>query len=315
MNEVLVVGVGVASARLKEPEDTLGEPVADIAFDPVTELGRGFRYKDRATRLAMLAATRALADAALADPDPRSGELAVSGADVGVVASSNLGNLDTVCRTAETILHRSVRATSPMALPNASSNIVASSLAVRFGIRGPNLMVCNGASSGLDAIHLGTLLITAGRAHQVLVVGAEPANEVVATLTGASVLELFDGAAALVLEAGAEAATRDAAGCARLRGYARRPDAAGSVTTVLGGDVPPGLWLVDGGASAPAAIRDVPRRDLTAVFGDASGALGVLQAVAGVQWLSGGADAVLATAGVATDGVSSLLLERAGGAV
>jgi monoamine oxidase len=38
-----------------------------------------------------------------------------------------------------------------MDLPNASSNVVASSVAIRFGLRGPNLMLCNGATSGLDA--------------------------------------------------------------------------------------------------------------------------------------------------------------------
>lgn len=312
MTDVVVSGVGVASPVLNDPDDILGEPVADASFDPAAALGRGVRYKDRASQLAMVATGRALADGSLVDPGlPR--ELTVSGQSLGVVASSNLGNLDTVCRTAESIATGSVTDTSPMALPNASSNIVASSIAVRFGIRGPNLMVCNGASSGLDAAHLGALLITSGRVSRVVVVGVEPVNEVVATLVGLPAHELFDGAVAVLLESAAAALARDADARARLGGYARRAGTAASVIHALGGTLSPGLWLTGPTPTTPAALREVPRKDLEAALGKASGALGVLQIAAGVRWLDNrGAEPVLATAGATDDGVSSLVLARTG---
>lgn len=309
--DVTVVGAGVASPVLEHPADVLGGPVPPPpGYDPGALLGeRGWRHKDRATQLAALAATRALADASLLTAGPDRG-LGVPGASVGVVASSNLGNLDTVCRTAAVIASTSVARTSPLHLPNASSNVVASSIAVRYGLCGPNLMVTNGATSGLDAVHLAAVLIAAGRALRVVVVGVEPVNDVVAELSGGLAGKLFDGAAAVVLESTAGAVQRRASG-PRIDGYARCADPVASVTRALGDRPPPGLWLAEPTIAAPAAVRDVPRRDLEPALGIASGALGVLQLVAGRQWLDrGGRGPVLATAGAAGDGTSSLLLAR-----
>jgi 3-oxoacyl-[acyl-carrier-protein] synthase II len=314
--DVMVVGAGVASPILDHPADVLRGPVTPSApFDPGTLLGgRGWRYKDRATQLAALAAARALVDASLLDAARPDESLHVPGETVGAAATSNLGNLDTVCRTAAVIASSSAARTSPLDLPNASSNVVASSIAVRYGLRGPNLMVTNGASSGLDAVYLAAVLIAAGRVVRMVVVGVEPMNEVVAELAGGLAGKLFDGAAALVLESAAAAARRRAAGF-RVGGYARRADPAGSVTRALGDRPPPGLWLAEATTAAPAAVRDVPRRGLEPALGAASGALGVLQLVAGLHWLgNGGRGAVLATAGAADDGTSSLLLARAEGA-
>lgn len=314
MTDVVVVGAGVASARLDHPGDILRRPVErGSTFDPAAVLGRGFRYKDRSTQLGTLAAARALADASLLDGELSPESLAVPGDSVGVVASSNLGNLDTVCRTADVIAARSVTATRPMDLPNASSNVVASSIAVRFGLRGPNVMVCNGASSGLDAVHLARVLIASGRVPRVVVVGVEPTNDVVENLVGSPAEELFDGAVAMVVESEAAAVRRGAVPRARLGRYARLADVDVSVTRVLGEGAPPALWLVDATAAVPTAVGDVPRTDLETALGAASGALGVLQVLAGVQWLdSSGAGPVLATAGTADDGVSSLLLTGPG---
>lgn len=302
---VAVVGTGVASPVLACPGDVL-RPVAALAgFDPGALLGgRGLRDRDRATRLALLAAQRALDHAGL----PPS-----AGSDVGVVVSSNLGNIDTVCRTAAAIATGSVTDAAPIDLPNASSNVIASSIAVRFGLRGPNVMVCNGSSSGLDAAFLAASLVGAGRASRVVLVGVEPVNDVVASLVQAP--ELFDGAAAVVLESAAATEARAAVPLAVLRGYARRAGTGDSVGRVLGNGAPPALWLAGEAMATPAPLAGAHRKDLEADLGAASGALGVLQVVAGTCWLAdaGGAAAV-ATAGDPADGVASLLLSTAGGA-
>lgn len=306
---VAVVGTGVASPVLASPSDVLAPVAAITGFDPAALLGgRGLRYKDRATLLGLLAARRALDDAGLLNGTG----ITVAPESVGVVVSSNLGNLDTVCRTAGAIAAGSVTDAAPIDLPNASSNVIASSIAIRFGLRGPNVMVCNGTSSGLDAAMLAASLIGAGRVPRVVLVGVEPVNDVVANLVGASAAELFDGAASVVLEAEATARARGAVRLARLGGYARRASTDDSVGRVLGRSAPPGLWLVGRGTAAPPTVRTVCRKDLEAELGAASGALGVLQVVAGTCWLDDRCGPAIATAGNAEDGVSSLLLSGAG---
>src|SRR4030095_8814498 len=133
-------------------------------------LGRkGLLNKDAATRLALCAVHRALkrpprAPRPQGPPDPR----------VAVVASSNLGNMSTVLRVARTLRIGGLKEISALDTPNASSNIVASTVGIWFRCGGPNLMVCSGATSGLDAVFLGCTLLRSGRADRVVVVGAEP---------------------------------------------------------------------------------------------------------------------------------------------
>lgn len=136
-----------------------------------------------------------------------------------MVASSNYGNLDTICRAMDTIAEQTAAAGSAMDLPNASSNVIASSVAIRFGLRGPNLMLCNGATSGLDAVHWAATLIRGGRASRALVLGVEPDNEAVRAFTGGA--RTVDGAAALVVESEQSAAERGANAPAVLGDYVR----------------------------------------------------------------------------------------------
>src|SRR5262245_17930065 len=118
---VVVTGLGLEFPGLPATEALLGmrdTPLQPVAFNPADKLGRkGLRYKDRATQLAMCAAQAALEDAGLSV----SAKEQCSPETFGVVVSSNLGNLDTVCRVVDTIHAGSVKDTSPLDLPNASS--------------------------------------------------------------------------------------------------------------------------------------------------------------------------------------------------
>lgn len=324
LQEVVVTGVGLALPGVDTPRELLRPAAAPRApyepYDTGARIGRrGHRYKDRATQLALCAALDALRDADLirggeGDGDGGDGgggrELTVPGVTVGVVASSNLGNLDTACLTTAAIAKESVTGLSPMGLPNASSNVIASWAAIHFGLRGPNLMLCNGATSGLDAVHWAATLVTAGRVRRALVIGVETRNPVVEGLlhgssdgsADSSAEEpLLDGAAALVVEGAAWARARGAAPAAVLGGYERRTGLAACVAALLPGDRTPGVWFTPEGygtprdaatrregvpAPLPAPLPDtVPRHDLTAAFGRACGALGVLQCAAAVGWL------------------------------
>jgi 3-oxoacyl-[acyl-carrier-protein] synthase II len=158
-----------------------------------TVLGRkGLLYKEPATRLALCAVHRALG---LAPGTRPTGPVEPGTA---VVVAGNLGNVDTVARVTRTVAAEGGSAVSVLDAPNVSSNVVASTVALWFGFGGPSLMVCSGARAGLDALRLGGLLLRAGRARRVVLVGVEPDDEEATALFGAP---LSAGAACVVLSA------------------------------------------------------------------------------------------------------------------
>ncbi|WDG27639.1 beta-ketoacyl synthase N-terminal-like domain-containing protein [Streptomyces sp. CA-278952] len=316
-SEILVTGVGIALPGVDGPADLLrtGSTAGEPEVDPAALLGkRGLRYKDRASRLALCAAADGLRAAGLLTD-----ALTVPGSTVGVAVSSNLGNLDTVCEVADGIKELGVDGISPMGLPNASSNVVASTVAIRYGLRGPNLMVCNGATSGLDAVYWAASSLAAGRAERFLVIGVETDNRYVRGLLGLPTGQLLDGAVALVVERADAAAARGAAGSAVLGRYARE----GGIDQCLdrlvpeGGAVPATWFVPEGHRTGDRLPAEVPRTDLSEVFGRASGALGVLQVAAAVSWFAAsGPDAgerALVMSGTGQDdAVAGLLLAPAG---
>ncbi|WP_406095377.1 beta-ketoacyl synthase N-terminal-like domain-containing protein [Streptomyces sp. NBC_01013] len=323
---VVVTGLGTAVRGLDTPEQLLGERRPDgVHADPVDRLtGRGLRYKDRATKLAMVAGREALAAAGLIGTD---GAPTVPGESVGTVVSTNFGNVDTVCEAVETIARDTYLGTSPMMLPATSSNVVASWLAITHGLRGANLTLCNGRTSGLDAVNWGRLLIASGRVEHVLVVGVEPDNPAVRHLAPEQA-EFFDGAAALVIESPESAAARGVRPLAELGPYARRAAHTGAVADVRRREPRAvGLWCVPEhpeGIRAPGAslgaVQGSRVHDLSELLGPSSGALGVLQCVTGTAWLAGAAadeaDAVvLASAGTGDigrdDAAAALILTPA----
>ena len=185
------------------------------AFDPKTRVARkGVRFKDHATLLGMSAALQAILDAGL----PAESDKQINAPLFGVVVSCNLGNLDTVANVARTIRAEHVNAASPMDLPNASSNVMASSISIRHGLQGPNLMICNGSTSSLDALHLAANCIRAGRADRMLVVGVEVDNDVVRMLPQAAA-QWFNGAVAVILESSDSAQSRGGSVLGKLGAY------------------------------------------------------------------------------------------------
>ncbi|GAA2711243.1 MULTISPECIES: beta-ketoacyl synthase N-terminal-like domain-containing protein [Streptomyces] len=273
-SEVVVSGVAVALPGAADPRDLL-RPVPEGAppVDAAERIGRkGLRFKDRATQVGLHLAHAALTDAGLlADGRPT-----VPGDRIGVVVSSNLGNADTVCRAVETIAKESTGALSPMDTPNASSNIIASETAIRYGLRGPNLTVCNGTGSGLDAVRWAVLMVRSGRADHMLVTGVEPDNEVTRRLVGGPVA---DGGAALVVTRTPTAPVK-----ALLGPVVRTADPAGTAGE-LGRRAPGGrMWLAGDGRAVPGDAEHLALDG----WGELSGALGVVQCAAAAGWFAQG---------------------------
>ena len=199
--------VAVMAAALHLPGIDPGLLPVGLAAHPACDaehaadlLGRkGLLAKEPATRLALCAVHRALGRPAKA---PRPG--GVPDPHTAVVVSSNLGNVGTVSEIARLLCSGGVRAVSPLDAPNASSNVIAGTVAIWFRFSGPNLTVCSGSTAGLDALWLAGVLLRSGRARRVVVVGAEPddpdARRIHAMRAGArGGVALRAGAACLVL--------------------------------------------------------------------------------------------------------------------
>lgn len=297
---------------------------------------QGLRYKDQATRLALSAVAAALEAAGFTPPPAASADAAAT----GVAVSTNFAIADTVCRVVRTIHDGGVEATSAMDLPNASGNAAASSIAIRFGLAGHNITVSSGATSGTDAVYLAACAIRAGRVNRMVVVGVETASEAMLGLVGAGGPRdtgpaparqpgAFNGAVALVLESAASARARGTRVLALIddRTYhtdlarsLRVPDSAPAV-----GSSP--LWFVpctrhpEIAAEVTRIARDIrpdlcdsqPPADLSAVAGEASGALGVLQVAAAAEWLATRRDgrAVVSSGGCWGAGFASLTMRSA----
>jgi 3-oxoacyl-[acyl-carrier-protein] synthase II len=193
-------------------------------FQPEISLGKkGLRYKERATLLALCAAKAALANAGWqTDAGP------MADTDFGVIVASNTGNLDTVCNAADTIRREHVDATSSMDLPNASSNVVASTIAIRFGLKALNLMICSGSSASFDALVMAANAIRNGRAKRMLVASVETDGLALRSLLAGRRLDpehgtenpLLEGASAVVLESLDSARERKASTSGLLSEYA-----------------------------------------------------------------------------------------------
>ena len=198
---------------------------------------------------------------------------------------------------------------SPLGLPQTSSNVIAGWLAIRYGLRGPNLTVCNGITSGLDALAWARNLIVAGRAEAAIVVGVEPANDVVTKVLGE---QSTDAAVAVVLEPAGAAASRSARPRATITGYARAGNLAAALACAgVTEQQAVGLWLVDeAGAASGHLLAAAHRIDLESQLGPLSGALGVLQCAAAAAHLDSCAagNALATTGGPRHDATAALLL-------
>lgn len=318
----VITGAGIAVPGLGTAGDLLRRPAPGGGFDPATGLrGREMRHKDRASRLALRAVAPALREAGMLSDDAEdNGGYTGPGNSTAVVISTNLGNLDSVCDFADTIAEHSVTGLSPLGLPHTSSNVIAGWVAIRYGMRGPNLTVCNGATSGADALYWARNMLAVRRAEAVVVIGVEPDTEPAARLledgSGRGVL---DGAAALVMEPADRAAARGARPLATLARSERAADMPTAAALALkSASLPAGLWLASGRTADGEMDAGVPAVDLTAALGHCSGALGVLQCAAGAAYLAGGGKGpVLATSGGGErdDAAAALLLTGAGEAV
>ena len=318
MNNVAITGIGLEIPGIdggRSILDALQERLIPSPFCPVDKIGsKGLRYKDRATQLGLCAARAALLDARLAIAAKEQ----ASPDTFGVIVSSNLGNIDTVCRVVETLRRAHIKETSALDLPNASSNVVASTIAIWFGCRAINLTLCSGSTSGTDALYVAATAIRSGRADRMLVVGVEPSNPWVAKLMEESlpegrdkpVLQCHDVSGAVVLESATTARNRGVDPYGYVGRYSYdSADEKNAWRRFADGGFTVSLWLIPGGLDSGdttgfvrGALSEIGGSlptclDIGFALGETYGAMGVLQAVVACQWLKKRGGIAVATSG------------------
>ncbi len=211
-------------------------------FDPEASLGRKMaRRTDRFTQFALEASSQALEQSKLEITDGNRDR-------VGVVIGTGIGGVSTVLAGTERYLEKGPRWVNPhmvpMMLPDSSSGYIA----IKFGLRGPNMAIVTACASGANAIGEAAEMIRRGVADAMVAGGAEAAIVPVA-LAGFNVMDavskrnddpegasrpfdldrdgfvIGEGGATLILESFEHAHARGATILAGLQGYSATNDA------------------------------------------------------------------------------------------
>jgi 3-oxoacyl-[acyl-carrier-protein] synthase II len=244
-------------------------------FRPEDIIGsKGLKYLNAATRLLLCTAELARRDAGLAiGPD--------TAEDVGAVVATSFSNVGDCVDFYDSLLAPDER-THPLRFPNLFINIAGGNLAIRFGIRGLNTTITNGATSSQDALQHGLTALRCGRARALLVAGLEVLSPALvegfwrAGVLGDTTaprpfdrrrrgLILAEGCGVVVLECAERARDRGARVYGEIAGYGSVPVETGdeavatadaiaeamrrALTAAGAGEVD---WIAAGAASSPA---------------------------------------------------------------
>jgi 3-oxoacyl-[acyl-carrier-protein] synthase II len=211
-------------------------------FDAVSLFGnREARKMDRFTQFATAATLEALEQSGL--------EIDESNRDrVGVLIGTGIGGIGTIMEQAEVLRERGPDRVSPFLVPMMISDSAAGMLAIRIGVRGPNMALATACASGNNAIGEGVEMIRRSAA-DAMIAGASEAALVPLAMAGMNVMGALstrnddpqtasrpfdkerdgflmgEGAGILILESLEHAQARGATILCELSGYGTTDDA------------------------------------------------------------------------------------------
>lgn len=113
----------------------------------------------------------AAAEEALADAEIK--EDTIPAERMGIVVGTAMAGVSIIAETQDGMSTGAHKKVSPRFVPKFIGNIAAAQIAIAKGYRGPSLTVSTACSSGADAISTAAMLLLAGEADAILVVGAE----------------------------------------------------------------------------------------------------------------------------------------------
>lgn len=124
------------------------------------------RRMDEFIQYGMVAGSQALADSGLAVTEENAPR-------IGVSIGSGIGGLSSIERNKELLMADGPRKISPFFVPGSIINMAAGMLAIRFGLKGPNIAVTTACTTGSHCIGLAGRMIAYGDADVMLAGGAE----------------------------------------------------------------------------------------------------------------------------------------------
>ena len=233
--------------------------IKDFDVEPYMPAKDARRF-DECVQYALAAGLQAIADSGLVVSEANAHR-------IGVATGSGIGGLTSIERNHEALLEGGPRKVSPFFVPGSIINMSAGMLAIRLGLKGPNIALVTACTTGTHSIGLAGRMIAYGDADVMLAGGSEKASTPLgmAGFGAARALStrndnpqgasrpwdrdrdgfvLGDGAGILVLEEYEHAKARGARIYAELIGFGMSDDAF-HITA------PP-----EGGAGAAAAMRN-----------------------------------------------------------
>ena len=167
--EALVAGrSGVGPITCFDASDIDVQIAAEVKdFDPVPLFGRRkARRNDRFTLFALEAARQAVADAGLEFDD---GLKQVTGVFIGTA----IGGILTLLKNYDVLQKSGSRRVSPFMVPMMMPNAASGTVAITYGLRGPNLSIASACATGSHAIGEAAEVIRRGDADMMLCGGSE----------------------------------------------------------------------------------------------------------------------------------------------
>jgi len=211
-------------------------------FDPAAVLGtRDARKFDRYSQLAIVAAQEALAESGLVIGDSNRDR-------IGILVGTGIGGITTLVENVAVMRERGPERVSPFLVPMMIADSAAGLLAIRFGVRGPNMAITSACATGTNVIGEASEIIRRGAA-DVMFAGSSEAAITSITIAGLNVMTAIstrndapekasrpfdkdrdgflvgEGAGMVVLESLEHAQKRGAKILCELKGYGTSDDA------------------------------------------------------------------------------------------
>lgn len=167
-NNLIAGKCGVERITRFDPEESPVKIAAQVKdFNPDDFMSKKqSREMDLFMQYGYAAAEEALADAGIK-------EGSVPAHRMGVVVGTAMAGVSIISETQDGLSTGAHKKVSPRFVPKFIGNIAAAQIAIAKGYHGPSLTVSTACSSGADAISTAAMLLLAGEADAILVVGAE----------------------------------------------------------------------------------------------------------------------------------------------
>lgn len=167
-NNLIAGKCGVERITRFDPEESPVKIAAQVKdFNPDDFMSKKqSREMDLFMQYGYAAAEQALADAGIK-------EGSVPAHRMGVVVGTAMAGVSIISETQDGLSTGAHKKVSPRFVPKFIGNIAAAQIAIAKGYHGPSLTVSTACSSGADAISTAAMLLLAGEADAITVVGAE----------------------------------------------------------------------------------------------------------------------------------------------